>query len=575
MRTQKPRIHRLKSLIQKTSIRCIALLTLITLCCVMLLAADSRRSSEAYVASLAASMDESLGLINSTLNTVSRYLSVYDPLVNMSASSFNQSTEDMERIYDLIGMTSTYSDIIQDLTIVSKTGHMQSFYNTFAFSYIDQLKADGLYDFSDSSLSQPQYFFFPNNDSRHDPMFIYLFPLISTNARASTERAGTVVLACGLSTLQSILTLDLSVPYQCSLLDDTGREILSSAANDYALADFTIRADIPSDYLPLTIRIATASGSLRSTKPVVFVAFVLLLLVIAYTILSFSRVLRRNLQQPIEHMVKVMPNITLNANHEPLPSTHIEELDIIVNSVNHMIEQLESASLHAIKMETQLLETRLRNNEAELYALQSQINPHFLFNTLQCIRSLAILHHADDISTVCSGLSAMLRYSIREMKQVTVREEVNIILQYLKIIDIRYQNRFTYDIDVPESVLDYSCPCMIIQPLVENAVLHGVSAADNNGFIRICGRISDQVIHFEVFDDGVGISESKLQELQSRLQLHLFDMLESHEKYGKSFGLLNIQRRIQLQYGEEYGLTLSSGSMGTKICLRFPAIAPN
>ena len=178
----------------------------------------------------------------------------------------------------------------------------------------------------------------------------------------------------------------------------------------------------------------------------------------------------------------------------------------------------------------------------------------------------------EDVSAISSALSAILRYSIREMQQVSLREEMGIVRQYLKIIDIRYQNRFSYEIEIGDDVLDCACPCMIIQPLVENAIIHGVAASDGGGTIRILGRVEGGVVRIEVADNGAGISAEKLAELQQRLQLQLFDMMEAHEKYGKSFGLLNIQRRIQLQYGEEYGLTLLSADGWTRLLLRFPAV---
>lgn len=140
----------------------------------------------------------------------------------------------------------------------------------------------------------------------------------------------------------------------------------------------------------------------------------LMIAYVAFTLLYFSRVLRQRLVQPIHQLVEAIPALT--GSHQPLSATFVPELDVIVGSINRMVAQLEEAHSNAIHMQTELLETQLRNNEAELYALQSQINPHFLFNTLQCIRSLAILHGVEDVSAISSALSAILRYSIREMQ---------------------------------------------------------------------------------------------------------------------------------------------------------------
>lgn len=567
-RRKKVRLHRL---LLMASLRCFTVFVAMALVILLLFYEDSRRSSEAYVVSIANSMNESLNLLHSTLETVSRYLAVYEPLAELHQAG-SQSLEDLESIYDMVALTVTYSDIVQDMAIVSDDGAVRSFFSNYAGEYVHLILENQSYDFSDTSLTGVRYFFFPDYESVHDPMFLYLFPLISTSPNAEAERVGTVVFACRMSALESILELNLNSPYRCALIDASGTEVAACVANGYVDSPSNHRAVLQSSAFPLAIHVSTHGQAVFQIAPLALASVCALLLFIVFVIFYFSRVIQRNLAQPIECMVRFMPRISLQTEQSLLPNTNVEELDIIVSSINDMIVQLEDASRNAIRMKTELLETQLRNNEAELYALQSQINPHFLFNTLQCVRSLAILHHADDVSTISSALSAILRYSIREMQLVSVREEINIVRQYTSIIDIRYQNRIVCEIDVPEEALNCACPCMIIQPLVENAVIHGVAPLGAEGRICILGRILDGDLDFEVSDNGVGMDSEKLRSMQSRLQLHLFDMLESGNRYGQSFGLLNIQRRIQLQYGEEYGLTLSASDGWTRLHLRFPAI---
>lgn len=560
----------LKNILLAATVRCFLLLALIVAICVSYLAVASRRSSQEYVSSLASSMDESLNLVDSTLQTVGRYLSTSETLTNFFLSASTQTLDNLKAIFDTVDLTVVYSNVIQDIAVITSDGAIRSFYNNYSLAYIDQMKASGAYDFSSAALTGPRYFFFPDFQGEHDPMFIYLFPLISTSTRAEATRIGTVVLACQQSALKSILELDLSSPYRCALVDENGCEVVSTAGGDFVQTRSSVSASIESSALPLSIHVSSQGGNRGQITSVVASMLGLMIAYVAFTLLYLSRVLRLRLVQPIHHLVEAIP--TLSDSHQPLATTGVPELDVIVGSINRMVAQLEEAHSNAIHMQTKLLETQLRNNEAELYALQSQINPHFLFNTLQCVRSLAILHGAEDVSAISSALSAILRYSIREMQQVSLREELGIVRQYLRIIDIRYQNRFLYEIEIDDEVLDCACPCMIIQPLVENAIIHGVAASDGSGIIRILGRAENGVIHIEVSDNGAGISAEKLAELQSRLRLQLFDMMESHEKYGKSFGLLNIQRRIQLQYGEEYGLTLLSADGWTRLMLRFPAV---
>lgn len=569
---RKPATIRLRSIILTTSVRCFCLLILIVCLLLFMSYEEARRSSQDYVTSLAASINESLGLIDANLKTVGRYLSVYAPLSSLYRSPSHQSST-MQSIFDMVDLTVTYSNVIQDMAVVSPNGTVRSFFSNLAIEYIDIMIEEDLYDFSDTALSDYDYFFFPAHETAHDSMFVFLLPLISTDVQTPhAKRVATVVLACRMSTLESLVNINLPYPYSCALLDANGQPVVSSASEGYQPSAADLHAQLASSVMPLTISLSTRGRTELLIKPIVPISLGMLLLFLMFTTFYFSRVLRRSLAQPVERLVRVMPSITLPHNHLLVPHTHVEELDVIVDSVNLMVEQLDAATRNTVKMELELMETQLRKKEAELYALQSQINPHFLFNTLQCIRSLAILHHAEDISTISSALSAILRYSIREMQQVSVREEMNIIRQYLKIMDIRYQNRFSHEIDVPEALLDYACPCMIIQPLVENAIIHGVSASDHNGAIRICGRVCESTIHFEVADNGAGISGEKLRELQTHLNLQLFDILKDKEPYGKSFGLFNIQRRIRLQYGDEYGLSITSDGGWTRLYLRIPAV---
>lgn len=562
---------RLRSILLRSAIRLLLVLVIILALIVGVLLRDSRRSLQEYVSSLAQSMDESIGLIDSTLSTVRNYLSVFEPLTELYHSPENVSTEQLDSVYNLVHMTVAYSDIIQDMTVVSPGGDKRSFFNSFAVSYIDRIADEGSYDFASGELDPPRYFFFTEYDTAHDPMFLYLFPLVYTSPKYGVERVGTVAMACRLSIFEPLLDLDISSPYRCQLLDGEGRALVTRTDERFQPRASTIQARREAGDMPLTICVETDSGTLPAMTPAMASLLVTLVGFMLFAALYLSRVFRKHLMQPIDDMVEAMPGITLHEGQGELAPTGVEELDVIIRGINRMLAQLEEASEARIRMNTQLLETQLRNNEAELYALQSQINPHFLFNTLQCIRSLAILHGAEDISAISSDMSAILRYSIQRMHQVSVREEMRIVRQYLNITDIRYQKRFTYDIDVPEGVMGCSCPCMIIQPLVENAIIHGVAAVNSGGRIEIRGQIIEGTLHFEVADDGAGIDAEKLAELQARLRLQLFDMLEDPSTYGKSFGLLNIQRRIQLQYGEEYGLAIASGGGWTRLSLRLPA----
>ena len=153
--TRKKPVH-LKNILLVSTVRCFVLLALIVALCVTYLAVDSRRSSQEYVSSLASSMDESLNLVDSTLQTVGRYLSTSETLTSFFLPNNAQSLESLEAIFDTVNLTVVYSNIIQDMAVVTCSGAIRSFYNNYSLSYIDLMKAEGAYDFSSTALSGPR-----------------------------------------------------------------------------------------------------------------------------------------------------------------------------------------------------------------------------------------------------------------------------------------------------------------------------------------------------------------------------------------------------------------------------------
>lgn len=523
------------------------------------------------LATAAAHLDSALSLHHAALSSVSHMLSYNKTLTSLYTGAAQPGGSVMNGIYDIVELTMACSDIVQDMAVVTRRGSVRSFFSSLSVDCIDRIRADDLYDFgSDDTADTLTYLFFEDRPSPHDPMFTCLFPLLDTDAKTGTfRRLGTIVLACRVSALQELLPGSLPQPYACTLTADNGVTAAAYQSPEYQEKHAAFHCTRRASDLPLTITVG-AYRSYRAGLPALSLMLVLLMvLLIAAVIHDFSRTLRRSLVKPVNAIAAALPAITLNS--EPLPETGVAELDAIVGSINHMLSQLEGASRERVEMTTRLLETELRNNQAELYALQSQIHPHFLFNTLQCVRSLSILGRNDDAAKVCSALSAMLRYSIRRMEMSTIGEEAAIVDQYLTIVDIRNSHRYRFNVDIAPEILGCRCPCMILQPLVENAVVHGLDEGNGSGEVRIRGWSEDGLIRFEVLDDGAGIPEEQLAALRAMLRQNLLDLLEHPDRYGSSIGLMNIQRRIQLQYGPEYGLEISVAEGWTKAALCFPA----
>lgn len=206
---------------------------------------------------------------------------------------------------------------------------------------------------------------------------------------------------------------------------------------------------------------------------------------------------------------------------------------------------------------------------AEIKAFQAQINPHFLYNTLDCINGLVEMNRPDDIKKTVTALASIMRMSIKGAEILTVRENLSYTEQYMYIEKIRYEDKLLFLSEIPESMMDYYMPKLIIQPLLENSIVHGISELLGKGMIGLFGREEEDAITFTVKDNGKGIPQNVIDLIESRQSSQ-----EAEEQFSReSIGLQNIQSRIQLMYGKEYGLAIKNiPAGGSSVTIRLPKL---
>ena len=204
--------------------------------------------------------------------------------------------------------------------------------------------------------------------------------------------------------------------------------------------------------------------------------------------------------------------------------------------------------------------------KSEFDTLQSQINPHFLYNTLDIIVWMIENENSDKAVNIVTALAKFFRISLSKGKNIiTVKDEVEHVRNYLMIQNMRFKNRFEYSIDVDEKVLSYSSLKLMLQPLVENAIYHGMEFMDGDGEIDVKVFKEDDSLYFTITDNGLGMSEDMVEILLSK------DFVPS--KKGSGIGVKNVNERIKLYFGSEYGLKVESEpDEGTKITIHLPAV---
>ncbi len=210
--------------------------------------------------------------------------------------------------------------------------------------------------------------------------------------------------------------------------------------------------------------------------------------------------------------------------------------------------------------------------ETELYALQSQINPHFLYNTLDSIRGLALIRGVDEIAATAESLANFFHNVVaRQGQQISLREELRNVLSYMEIQQFRFNNRFNYVCDIPpELQRRYTVPNLTLQPIVENSIAHGLEHKMGLGTIRVSGRVTDQLLVLSVADDGVGMSDQAMEQLNRRLSGRIGALDRSGARH-TGIALSNINRRLKLQFGDAYGLyVMSTEQVGTTVEVTLP-----
>lgn len=243
---------------------------------------------------------------------------------------------------------------------------------------------------------------------------------------------------------------------------------------------------------------------------------------------------------PIQQLAKVMRKVQGNEGSVITLTDRRDEIGQLTQNFNYMMRRID-------RMHQEHLHEQAEKNDAEYRALQAQINPHFLYNTLNSIRWMAMIQQADNIRETVEVLGRLLRNTIK-MKEtiIPIHKELELLRDYIYIQKIRYNNKFEVIFEMEESMKDYRCLKFILQPIAENAIFHGIEPKEGRGTITIHAfRDKDRVI-FEVHDNGVGIPQNILDKL-----------LSDHED-NDGIGVRNVHERIQRTFGLNYGLELES-----------------
>ncbi len=282
------------------------------------------------------------------------------------------------------------------------------------------------------------------------------------------------------------------------------------------------------------------------------------LLLIVILLVGLNRLFKRYSQQ-VQLILEATRAIGDGNLKERIDTNQVqEELNDIASAINFMVDSLDQYIHDIYTLE-------IKQRDAHMRALQSQINPHFLYNTLEYIRMYALSRQQEELADVVYAFSTLLRNNINQEKTTTLAEEISFCEKYVYLYQMRYPDQFAYKFEIEETIADVEIPKFIIQPLVENYFVHGIDYQRQDNAIKVHAYREGEKIIVAVVDNGKGITANRLEEIRERLNQTEIDTEQS-------IGLRNVHERLQRFFGESYGLTIEGKEgEGTTIRLSFVA----
>lgn len=289
--------------------------------------------------------------------------------------------------------------------------------------------------------------------------------------------------------------------------------------------------------------------------------------IISCFLISFliSIFLSSKVTQPINQLLSSMKKVKEGNFREKVNFKYTDELGMLVYEYNDMVDNIKTLIDKVYKLQ-------LKEKEAELKALQAQINPHFLYNTLDMIFWKAEKSNQQEISDMIYALSHLFRITLSKGNEfIPVKSEKDFIEYYLLLQSKRYRDKLIYDIDINDEISTYFIPKLIIQPFVENSIIHGTETDNDLSIIKITGYLSGNYLNFTIEDNGKGIDEKTINTLINSS----INQEKNNTNFQKGYAIGNVNQRLSLYYNDDYKLNIVSCiNGGTKVILSIP-ISPH
>lgn len=398
----------------------------------------------------------------------------------------------------------------------------------------------------------------------------------------NTQSSGLIVLNINMDYIEQLLDSLRTYPNQKIIILDESDNIICQSTGSSPLDNSEIKEILNQDnkfFFTFTSNKASVFSEILSQKyglkyisiiphqelykiPLRLIKITFVLLILTFFIsLSLTYYFTKKNFKRIQEIVNIIESA---ANGQELPSLPLQ----IRDEYNYIIYNVIKSFIEQNYLKVQLSERRYKLHTMELLALQAQINPHFLFNTLQTInlKTLGLTGKPNEVNTMIENLSDILKYSLSNPTEIiSLKEEIENVKSYITIQKIRYRDKFEVIFEYDEESLHTKVPKLILQPLIENSLYHGIKEKEESSKIKIRINPREETISIAVIDTGLGISRERLARIR--------ELLNSDKDFSENIGLYNTDKRLKLIFGEEYGIkVLSKLGYGTGIYMEIPEV---
>ena len=481
-----------------------------------------------------------------------------DPLVYLSnISGCNQ-------LLDYLKMA---SPMITEVIIISPYGH--TFYSGTTGKYRYQQFAEKIIQ-DNQNMTHNSFFLTipPEDDSNQLPQLVYCFQVHNTllpgyvpNEYAFGMALIDINILAGLSSSGNYEREIKAILY-CDDVVYTSREV--SQAEMAALqegiqghfrlggVEFTCHTVMLENLDMSIVDLVPTADLLQNSVMARNIGTAVLLVTCACLIFSTWFILH-HISVPVKQMVTDMRDIQKGVQ-KSLTLPKLSDLRYVAESVNRTLDLLETSNRRQQEMSHTLYQTTLAQKQAQLNAYKNQISPHFLFNTLESMRSMAHHYQVPILENMLTSLASLFRYSLRSNLVVSLREELNHVQYYFNVMDMRTPQRYELRVEVSSEALRHPLLSMVLQPLVENSITHGFRRKRKPCILLLQGQVNEEngMLCLTVVDNGTGIPMEKLQELEQRC------FQEEEALHNDHIGLENVLHRLRLFYGDDFRFSLRS-----------------